>query len=188
MSKILRHISTQQRFFEIIDSMREPVCAMYGVSDSTIAVAENYNGICIYEYKPTKEELPEFEFKFKKLYCKGVKLDKINSLLLKKAALNSHKQQLEKIGIRNNENISKKIQEISEEINSLKSSEENKILTNMITAEAPEQCVLKTIREKLLEIEELPMGVYASFICILEKSKDYILKHNQNIKDMENEQ
>ena len=114
-------------------------------------------------------------------------MDKINSLLLKKAALNSHKQQLEKIGIRNNENISKKIQEISEEINSLK-SEENKILTNMIHSEVPEKDVLKKIREKLLDIEELPMGVYASFICILEKSKDYILKHNQNIKDMENEQ
>ena len=114
-------------------------------------------------------------------------MDKINSLLLKKAALNSHKQQLEKIGIGNNENISKKIQEISEEINSLK-SEENKILTNMISSEVPEQDVLKTIREKLCEIEELPMGVYASFICILEKSKDYILKHNQNIKDTENEQ
>ena len=114
-------------------------------------------------------------------------MDKINSLLLKKAAPNSHKQQLEKIGIRNNENISKKIQEISEEINSLK-SEENKILTNMIHSEVPEKDVLKIIREKLLDIEELPIGVCASFICILEKSKDYILKHNQNIKDMENEQ
>ena len=70
MSKILRQISTQERFFEIINSMREQVCAMYGVNDSTIAVAENYNGICTYEYRPTKEELPEFEFRFKKYIIK----------------------------------------------------------------------------------------------------------------------
>ena len=70
MSKILRQISTQERFFEIINSMREPVCAMYGVNDNTTAVAENHNGICIYEYKPTKDELVEFELRFKKYIIK----------------------------------------------------------------------------------------------------------------------
>ena len=109
-------------------------------------------------------------------------MEKIKKLIGEKTALNTLRQQLEFMGIRNNENISKKIQEISEEINSLK-SEESRILKDMIKPEVPEDDVISKIKQKLVDMEELPMGVYASFICILEKSRDYIIKHNQNLKD-----
>ena len=109
-------------------------------------------------------------------------MEKIKKLIGEKASLNTLKQQLEFMGIKNNENISKKIQEISEEINSLK-SEESEILKDIIKPEVPEVDVISKIKQKLVDMEELPMGVYASFICILEKSRDYIIKHNQNLKD-----
>ena len=66
MEKILRKISNKERFFEIIDSMKNPICALYSINTKTVGVAENYNGICIYEYTPAEEELEEFEIKIKK--------------------------------------------------------------------------------------------------------------------------
>ena len=71
MNTILRNISTQQRFFEIIDSMPNPLCALCTINKQLVSYAQNHNGVCIYEYKPTQEELESFEKRLKKYIIKG---------------------------------------------------------------------------------------------------------------------
>ena len=70
--KIIRNISTEQRFFEIIDSMQSPIMNLYsgeifGTNTSAVAEAINAKGICLYRYVVSNEEIKEFESKFKAL-------------------------------------------------------------------------------------------------------------------------
>ena len=69
--QIIRNISTEQRFFEIINSMPEPTMHLYsegvfGVEAHTISEATNKNGVCVYRFKPT-ENINKFEANFKAL-------------------------------------------------------------------------------------------------------------------------
>ena len=69
--QITRNISTEQRFFEIINSMPKPIMHLYsegvfGVEARTIAEATNKNGVCVYRLKPT-ENIKQFETNFKAL-------------------------------------------------------------------------------------------------------------------------
>lgn len=72
--KITRNISTEQRFFEIINSIPNPVMNLYsgvifGPNDAvqTIAEAQNKNGVCLYRFIPELIGKSKFEIKFKKL-------------------------------------------------------------------------------------------------------------------------
>lgn len=72
--QIIRNIQTQERFFEIIDSMPNPVMHLYsgeifGPNDmvATIAEAQNKNGVCLYRYIPEFIGRSKFETKFKAL-------------------------------------------------------------------------------------------------------------------------
>ncbi len=67
--QIIRNISTEKRFFEIINSMPEPTMHLYsegvfGVEAHTLAEATNKNGVCVYRFKPT-ENIKQFEVEFK---------------------------------------------------------------------------------------------------------------------------
>ena len=67
--QIIRNISTEKRFFEIINSMPEPIMNLYsegvfGVEAHTLAEATNKNGVCVYRFKPT-ENIKKFEVEFK---------------------------------------------------------------------------------------------------------------------------
>lgn len=72
--KIIRNISTEQRFFWIVNSIPNPVMNLYsGVifgpnnAVSTIAEAFNKNGVCLYRFIPEFADKSKFEIKFKKL-------------------------------------------------------------------------------------------------------------------------
>ena len=67
--QIIRNISTEKIFFEIINSMPEPTMHLYsegvfGVEAHTLAEATNKNGVCAYRFKPT-ENIKQFEVEFK---------------------------------------------------------------------------------------------------------------------------
>ena len=67
--KIIRNISTEQRFFEIVKSMPYPIMHLYsegvfGVEAHTIAEATSKNGVCVYRFKPTNNT-KQFEASFK---------------------------------------------------------------------------------------------------------------------------
>ena len=67
--QIIRNISTEKIFFEIINSMPEPTMHLYsegvfGVEAHTLAEATNKNGVCVYRFKPT-ENIKKFEVEFK---------------------------------------------------------------------------------------------------------------------------
>ena len=69
--KIIRNISTEKRFFEIINSMPEPTMHLYsegvfGVEAHTLAEATNKNGVCVYRFK-SFSNIQEFEKQFKAL-------------------------------------------------------------------------------------------------------------------------
>ena len=72
--QIIRNISTEQRFLEIIKSMPTPVMNLYsgaifstdGIA-ITIAEANNKEGICLYRYIPEFRGSSKFESKFKAL-------------------------------------------------------------------------------------------------------------------------
>ena len=71
--QIIRNISTQERFFEIINSMKNPVMHMYSgyifspkKDSSSIAEARNKDGICLYRYI-NKSNCQKFETRFKAL-------------------------------------------------------------------------------------------------------------------------
>jgi hypothetical protein len=68
--QIIRNISTEQRFFEIINSMPNPTMNLYsgyifGTKASTIAEAINKNGICLYRHIVLTDRVVEFEKQFK---------------------------------------------------------------------------------------------------------------------------
>ena len=72
--KIIRNISTEQRFFEIVKSIPNPVMNLYsggifGPNDivATIAEAQNKNGVCLYRFIPELVGRAKFEIKFKNL-------------------------------------------------------------------------------------------------------------------------
>lgn len=72
--QIIRNISTERRFFEIINSMPKPTMNLYsgeifGPLDkvATIAEAKNKDGICLYRYIPEFGKIRNFETKFKAL-------------------------------------------------------------------------------------------------------------------------
>lgn len=77
--QIIRNISTEQRFFEIINSMPNPTMNLYsGVifctsdaspndSVATIAEAFNKDGVCLYRFIPEFIGRSKFEIKFKDL-------------------------------------------------------------------------------------------------------------------------
>lgn len=72
--KIIRNISTEQRFFEIINSIPNPVMNLYsgeifGPNNAvpTIAEAFNKNGVCLYRFIPEFADKSKFEIRFKKL-------------------------------------------------------------------------------------------------------------------------
>lgn len=70
MKVIKRKISTMQRFFEIIESMPEPICTLRHIDNTTCGHASNYMGVCHYTYIPTKEELLTFEKQIKQYIFK----------------------------------------------------------------------------------------------------------------------
>lgn len=41
--------------------------------------------------------------------------------------------------------------------------------------------IMKTITSKLVDIDEIPIGVYAHCICAVKTGIDYIMKHNYNV-------
>ena len=70
--KIIRNISKEERFFEIINSMPSPIMNLYsgelfGTITSAVAEAINEKGIYLYRYVASSEEIREFESKFKAL-------------------------------------------------------------------------------------------------------------------------
>lgn len=72
--QIIRNISTEKRFFEIISSIPNPVMNLYsseifGPNDTvaTIAEAKNKNGVCLYRFIPELIDKSKFEIKFKAL-------------------------------------------------------------------------------------------------------------------------
>lgn len=72
--QIIRNISTEQRFFEIINSIPNPVMNLYsgeifGPNDSVVTIAEafNKNGVCLYRFIPEFIGRSKFEIKFKDL-------------------------------------------------------------------------------------------------------------------------
>ena len=72
---ITRNISTEQRFFEVVNSMPKPTMNLYSgiIFDEndkalTIAEAKNENGICLYRYVASSNtDNRSFEKKFKAL-------------------------------------------------------------------------------------------------------------------------
>ena len=70
--QIIRNISTEQRFFEIINSMPTPVMNLYSqklhknVQANTIGEAYNKNGVCLYRFVQTNSS-SNFESGFKAL-------------------------------------------------------------------------------------------------------------------------
>ena len=72
---ITRNISTEQRFFEVVNSMPKPTMNLYSgiIFDEndkalTIAEAKNENGVCIYRYVVSSTaDNQSFEKKFKAL-------------------------------------------------------------------------------------------------------------------------
>ena len=70
MKVINRNIKTMKRFFEIVESMPEPICTLRHIDEITYGYASNYMGVCHYTYIPTKEELPTFEKQIKKYIFK----------------------------------------------------------------------------------------------------------------------
>lgn len=72
--QIIRNISTEQRFFEIINSIPNPVMNLYsgeifGPNDVVVTIAEafNKNGVCLYRFIPEFIGRSKFEIKFKDL-------------------------------------------------------------------------------------------------------------------------
>ena len=72
--QIIRNISTEQRFFEVVNSMPKPTMNLYSgiIFDEndkavTIAEAKNKDGICLYRYIPEFTGSSKFESKFKAL-------------------------------------------------------------------------------------------------------------------------
>lgn len=70
--QIIRNISTEQRFFEIIKSMPNPVMNLYSqklhknIQANTIGEAYNKNGVCLYRFVQ-KSSSSNFESGFKAL-------------------------------------------------------------------------------------------------------------------------
>ena len=72
---ITRNISTEQRFFEVVNSMPKPTMNLYSgiIFDEndkalTIAEAKNENGVCLYRYVASSNtDTQSFEKKFKAL-------------------------------------------------------------------------------------------------------------------------
>jgi len=120
-------------------------------------------------------------------------------LLEERSTLNSAKQQIYHLNPEANvEEINKQIQNLSNQIRSLEFNniKHETICDDIIElnqSRVPEMLsfeefktknehqVMKTIVAKLVEIDEIPMGVYAQFICETKRSFEYILKHNYNI-------
>lgn len=72
--KITRHISREERFFEIINSIPNPIMNLYsgeifGQNDMVATIAEAYNkdGVCLYRFIPEFIGKSKFETKFKAL-------------------------------------------------------------------------------------------------------------------------
>ena len=72
--KIIRNISREERFFEIINSIPNPIMNLYsgeifGPNDTVATIAEAYNkdGVCLYRFIPEFICKSKFETKFKAL-------------------------------------------------------------------------------------------------------------------------
>lgn len=73
--QIIRNISTEQRFFEVVNSMPNPTMNLYSgiIFDEndkalTIAEAKNENGTCLYRYVVgSNTDIQSFEKAFKTL-------------------------------------------------------------------------------------------------------------------------
>lgn len=70
--QIIRNISTEQRFFEIINSMPKPTMNLYsgfifGTNACAIAEAKNKDGVCLYRHIVEEEKIKNFESCFKAL-------------------------------------------------------------------------------------------------------------------------
>lgn len=95
------------------------------------------------------------------------------------------------LGIEDNEHIIKKIetiQQLLDEIDQIceePTKDLNQIEVPVLSFDEFKNQKGKDIEKKVISdlssIEELPMGVYASFICTLKESNEYFLKHNYNI-------
>lgn len=70
MKVINRNITTMKRFFEVVESMPEPICTLRHIDEITYGTASNHMGVCFYTYIPTKEELPTFEKQIKQYIFK----------------------------------------------------------------------------------------------------------------------
>ena len=117
-------------------------------------------------------------------------------LLEERTTLQAARQQIFNINPKaDTSEIEEKINSLSEEVRSLEFNniEHETTCDDMQQSRVPvivptfdefrsekEEFIIKNINEALNQIDAVPIGVYASFRGIVDKSKEYILRHNYN--------
>jgi hypothetical protein len=116
-------------------------------------------------------------------------------LLEERTTLQAARQQIFSINPKaDTSEIEEKINSLSEEVRSLEFNniKHETICDDMQQSRVPEmmsfnefkskneEFIIKNINETLNQIDTVPIGVYASLRGIVEKSKEYILRHNYN--------
>lgn len=117
-------------------------------------------------------------------------------LLEERTTLNAAKQQIFHLNQKADlSEINKQICNLSEQIRSLdfNNIKHETICDDMHQSREPEMMsfeefktknkhqIMKTITSKLVDIDEIPIGVYANCICAVKTGIDYIMKHNYNV-------
>lgn len=117
-------------------------------------------------------------------------------LLEERTTLNAAKQQIFHLNPKADlSEINKQICNLSEQIRSLdfNNIKHETICDDMHQSREPEMMsfdefktknkhqIMKTITSKLVDINEIPIGVYAHCICAVKTGIDYIMKHNYNV-------
>ena len=117
-------------------------------------------------------------------------------LLEERSTLNSAKQQIFHLNPKADlSEINKQICNLSKQIRSLEFNniQHETICDDMHQSREPEMMsfdefkaknkhqIMKTITSKLVDINEIPIGVYAHCICAVKTGIDYIMKHNYNV-------
>lgn len=117
-------------------------------------------------------------------------------LLEERSTLNAAKQQIFHLNQKADlSEINKQICNLSEQIRSLEFNniQHETICDDMQQSREPEMLsfdefkakkehqLMKTIVSKLVDIDEIPMCIYAHCICSVKTGIDYVMKHNYNI-------
>lgn len=117
-------------------------------------------------------------------------------LLEERSTLNAAKQQIFHLNSKADlSEINKQICNLSEQIRSLEFNDiqHETICDDMQQSREPvmlsfeefkaknEHQIMKTITSKLVDIEEIPMGIYAHCVCAVKTGIDYVMKHNYNV-------